>query len=604
MSRIVTCPGYRGLAVLTATLSLTVGCGSSIRSPDAVPDGGRDAGPTGSGGAAGATGAGGNGGGSDAVPGSGGSGTGGASHGGNGGSSTGGASDAGSGGGSDIARGTGGSGTGGAVDAAGDAVRDVPNAQDALATEVRDAGPDSPALPEAGGALDGPELTTVNYLNDPDTIFANPERGFYRTNEVQTSSYQALDLTWLQNLRTQNAVSLVFHMVYLDSFVNSDLSQSFLAALAADFATMRKAGVKAVVRFAYTSSSTAPYGDASKTRVLGHITQLGPVLFANSDVIAVLQAGFIGAWGEWYYTDTFGDQGSISASQWTDRQDVVTALLGALDLGRPIQLRTPAFKQHFYGTAALTSSEAFAGTDKARVGHHNDCFLASADDEGTYASVTADKAYLAQENLYVPQGGETCATSTYSNWTNAQTDMTNLHWSFLNMDYQPDVLASWGANIDIAKRRLGYRLRLETGAYPAQAEPGGEFDAQFTIRNDGFAPPFAPRELNLVLRGSSATYVAKLPDDPRRFVPGAASTVVRKVCLPATMAVGSYTLWLALPDPTSTLNPRAEYSIRLANQGTWESSTGYNDLNHTLSVTTAAPTPACGADAIAAVAMP
>jgi hypothetical protein len=70
------------------------------------------------------------------------------------------------------------------------------------------------------------------------------------------------------------------------------------------------------------------------------------------------------------------------------------------------------------------------------------------------------------------------------------------------------------------------------------------------------------------------------------------------------MAVGSYTLWLALPDPTSTLNPRAEYSIRLANQGTWESSTGYNDLNHTLSVTTAAPTPACGADAIAAVAMP
>jgi hypothetical protein len=568
MSRNVTCPGYRGLAVLTATLSLTVGCGSSIRSPDTGLDGGRDAGPTGSGGAVDATGAGGNGGASDAIPGS------------------------------------GGSGTGGAVDAAGGGARDVPKAQDALATEVRDAGPDSPALPEAGGALDGPGLTAVSYVNDPDTIFANPERGFYRTNEVQTSSYQALDQTWLQNLRTQNAVSLVFHMVYLDSFVNSDLSQSFLTALAADFATMRKAGVKAVVRFAYTSNSTAPYGDASKTRVLGHIAQLKPVLFASSDVITVLQAGLIGAWGEWYYTDTFGDRGSISASQWTDRQDVVTALLGALDLGRPIQLRTPAFKQHFYGTAALTSSEAFADANKARVGHHNDCFLASADDEGTYANVTADKAYLAQENLYVPQGGETCATSAYSNWTNAQTDMTNLHWSFLNMDYHPDVLASWGANIDIAKRKLGYRLRLETGAYAAQAGPGGEFDAQFTIRNDGFAPPFAPRELNLVLRGSSAAYVAKLSDDPRRFVPGAATTVTRKVCLPVTMAVGSYALWLALPDPASTLNARAEYSIRLANQGAWESSTGYNNLNHSLNVTTAASTPSCSPDAIAAVAMP
>ena len=34
--------------------------------------------------------------------------------------------------------------------------------------------------------------------------------------------------------------------------------------------------------------------------------------------------------------------------------------------------------------------------------------------------MTANKAYLAQENLYVPQGGETCAASADSNWTNAR----------------------------------------------------------------------------------------------------------------------------------------------------------------------------------------
>ena len=495
-------------------------------------------------------------------------------------------------------------GTGGTNDAR-DGGRDTLAPQDARIADARDAGVDSPPTPDAFTGVDAAGPTAVSYVSDTTTIFPNPERGFYGVNEVQTSSYQALDLAWLQGLRGQG-VGLVFHMVYLDSFVNSDLSQTFLTALATDFTTIRSAGVKAVLRFAYTPNATPPYGDASKTRVLGHIAQLKPVLFANSDVIAALQAGFIGAWGEWFYTDYFGDQGTISASQWTDRQDVVNALLGALDLGRPVQLRTPAFKQHFYGPSALTPSEGFSGTAKARVGHHNDCFLASADDEGTYANVTADKAYLAQESLYVPQGGETCATSTYASWANALTDMGNLRWSFLNMDYNPSVLSGWGTNIDIARRRLGYRLSLVSGAYTPRAQAGSEIDVQLTIHNDGFAPPFLPRELNVVLRntGSNAVYVAKLPDDPRRFPPGASTTIAAKVCLPASLPPGSYALLLALADPVPGLRARPEYSIRLANQGTWEASTGYNNLDHTLAVAAAPVSPTCSAEAIAAVAGP
>ena len=38
-----------------------------------------------------------------------------------------------------------------------------------------------------------------------------------------------------------------------------------------------------------------------------------PVLNASADTISELQAGFIGRWGEWYYTANFGDQGVISA---------------------------------------------------------------------------------------------------------------------------------------------------------------------------------------------------------------------------------------------------------------------------------------------------
>ena len=52
---------------------------------------------------------------------------------------------------------------------------------------------------------------------------------------------------------------------------------------------------------------------------------------------------------------------------------MMAKLLDALPASRTVQLRTPAFKQHFYGTAPLTATEAFTNTGKARVGQHNDC---------------------------------------------------------------------------------------------------------------------------------------------------------------------------------------------------------------------------------------
>ena len=450
---------------------------------------------------------------------------------------------------------------------------------------------------------EGTGTASVSYTADPDTLFANPERGFYAVFETTASSYESLAQTTLQNLRTQSAISLVFRQWYLDSFVGADLTQAFLDKVAGDFSVIRQAGMKAVLRFAYTASDTKPYGDASKARVLGHIAQLKPILFANSDVIAALQAGFIGAWGEWYYTDTFGDNGTVSAAQWADRQDVVNALLDALDLERPIQLRTPAYKQHFYGMAALTSTEAFTGVAKARVGHHDDCFVADATDMGTYGDVTADKAYLAAENLYLPQGGETCATSTYSTWNIASQDLASMHWSFLNRDYHPDVLTSWGANLDIAKRKLGYRLSLVSGSFSSLAKIGGQVLATFSLRNDGYAAPFNPRGLNLILRNTSlgTVYIAKLPDDPRRFTPGATTIISHTFCLPSDFVAGTYAYVLSLPDPVPALAARPEYAIRLANASVWDATTGWNNLGAGLVVSSTLNTATCAAGDIPVV---
>lgn len=423
--------------------------------------------------------------------------------------------------------------------------------------------------------------TSITYTADNSTIFSNPERGFYASN----GSCQ-FTLSTLQSLRTSQNVSLVLCEVNLRSFVNANIDAATLNNFNNAMALVRQAGLKTIVRFGYSWTANAQPQDTSKAWMLTHINQLKPLLQSNSDVIATVQAGFIGIWGEWYYTDYFGNMGVITTAQWQDRLEVLTALLDALPASRTVQLRTPAFKQHFYGTAPLTSTEAFTNTAKARVGQHNDCFLANATDYGTYVNVTADKAYLAQDNLFVPQGGETCAVSRYSRWSNANQDMTTLHYSYLNKDYNTSVLQSWNSNINIAKRKLGYRLALTQGNYPNAVASGGALNVNFSIRNDGYAAPYNARNVELILRNTSTglVHAFKLNTDARRWAPGTTSSVSQNVTLKGVPA-GAYALLLNLADPEPALAGRPQYCIRLANTGgLWEAGTGFNALNHTLTV--------------------
>src|SRR4029079_11908982 len=98
----------------------------------------------------------------------------------------------------------------------------------------------------------------------------------------------------------------------------------------------------------------------------------------------------------------------------------------ALPPERMIQVRVPQFKQKYvYGTSAatsvapITSAVAFSGSNIARIGFHNDCYLASSTDFGTFSDydfgagtsaqdVTNLRNYLAQETRFAPMGGETC----------------------------------------------------------------------------------------------------------------------------------------------------------------------------------------------------
>ena len=235
--------------------------------------------------------------------------------------------------------------------------------------------------------------------------FPNPERGFYHHNgDCDKNDFS---LATLQGFRTSQNISLVMCVFYLAEFKTSAISQAALTRFQNQMSTVRAAGLKAIVRFAYTESTTGD--DATKARVLADLDQLAPYLKANSDVIEVVQAGLIGAWGEWYYTQNFGNEGTVTAADWANRKAVTDKLLSVLPSSRMIQVRTPKIKRTMSGTTALTPAQAYNGSAQARVGHHNDCFLASPDDFGTYENTAVDTPTFRPRPRTCPWAGRPAA---------------------------------------------------------------------------------------------------------------------------------------------------------------------------------------------------
>jgi hypothetical protein len=404
----------------------------------------------------------------------------------------------------------------------------------------------------------------------------NPERGFYVGVDLlsTTSAAQA----------GSSGHTLAIAEVHLDDYRDRPLDAALLAALDAGFDRVRDAGIKVILRFAYNES----FGDdAPKAVMLNHIAQLKPLLQKHADVIAVMQAGFIGAWGEWH-TSTNGLDNDA------DRATILAAVLDALPASRGVQVRTPMYKAGVFGSsAALTEAEAFSGSSRARVGHHNDCFLASASDFGTYDSpVEQWESYVAQDTRFTAMGGETCAVSERTECGVSIAEMTSNHWSYLNEQYNQDVLAGWetqGCSSEI-KRSLGYRFVVRQVRHSETVAPGGDLALELTVANTGFATPFNQRPVYVVLSGAGVRHVARLDAvDVRRWEHGQDITVTTRLRVPATVVAGTYQVALWMPDDAATLRDDPRYAIRLANDGMWDAATGDNVLAQDLVIDPSAP---------------
>ncbi|WP_345516432.1 DUF4832 domain-containing protein, partial [Phytohabitans houttuyneae] len=461
---------------------------------------------------------------------------------------------------------------------------------------------------------------TVTYEADLGTAFANPERGYHNRYEIindpAVNDYvnaatipgfnpDLLDRTFAR--AKANGNTLIHSYVHLDKYKTQPLPQALLDNLASGLAAVRAAGMKAVLRPAYTWDG---YVNVDEARILGHITQINAVISANADVVLHLETGYLGAWGEWH---TGGLTNPSSVEEAPARYRIMKRIADTTPASIPLAMRYPIYIKEMVEPTTCVVPEGCTLTQaqKDRVSFHNDCFLADYNDMGTYDNPSwMGWFYVEQKKQWMYDlatstghnkmvGGETCGADGYNDaaCVNAQTEMQKLNFTEINEDYAAVNTDKWkAANLAASgsdpaetcfvriKRKLGYRLRLLDATFPTTVSPGGGLSLTAHLHNDGWSGLIKNRPVYLVLENAGHRYNLPLPAvDPRAWLAGP-STISTSVTLPGGAAAGTYKLALWLPDPSTGLQSRPEYSIRLANTGTWDAAKGYNVLSNAVTV--------------------
>lgn len=459
-------------------------------------------------------------------------------------------------------------------------------------------------------AVAGPAhaLTTVstdtNYRTDNNPALKNPERGMYFGGLPGAGASHTIIPEWL----------------WLDTVCGQDLTWNgynragttkVLNDYARKLVGYRASGVKVLFRPRYdkpgsnaptdcTINGTKVFHADSKARQYNHIDAVAAMLGDYRDVIAYIQAGYLGRWGEWN-TAGYNPVNAPLLYNYTDRSGIIDRALAAYAAANvlpDVALRRPVF-----------AKEVVDRHPAANIGLHNDCFMTSNSDMGTYSdfpgspanfgSNSAAKAWAQSFTTNKSFGGETCpltnnpADPLYhkERWRSCQTMLTEprmLHMSYLNGEYAADAVSTWtsGGCYDEIRRRLGYRFEVKRVTYTptVTATSGEKLSVMIDIENSGWARLQKPRDAKLVLRSGSTTFAYRLAAGAtKNWAPGTTTQISVTAAPPP---IGTYGARLAIADPNAP--KRIPYAVKLAslrgNVNVFDDGTGENNLGVSITV--------------------
>ncbi len=297
---------------------------------------------------------------------------------------------------------------------------------------------------------------------------------------------------------------------YLSAYKNKNEIDNYgMERMQQVFDCAKELGIKFNVRFAYQWGMSGR-GEASDDVMLAHMKQLRPLLEKNIDVIHVVEAGFLGAWGEWHSYKDFHNETAI-----------LRGILEMVPEPLYVQVRNPSYKDLILDTEP----------EYARIGFHDDAFF------GYRYCANADLNpgsdgwnQIVKEAPYVPVGGETFWGYESNEKVNGfeaikqfsafrQNSFSIFHmfiedgvgkgyeiekWTTLPITkdwldsngllYSPNWFGEDGQKertvFDYVSDYLGYRIEGQSAHVAGSIEAGGKVKAEFKLINYGFSAAF------------------------------------------------------------------------------------------------------------------
>lgn len=485
-----------------------------------------------------------------------------------------------------------------------------------------------------GSCKDSPQVLEfrgicVDDLNGEQGLY-NPGRGFRLETAVDVlheKDNPTKELIELSAKYVADSVSLSQSYFYLTYLIDEKLSEENFQTMQSYFDALQSQGKKTVLRFAYERDfmGRSPIGPTGE-QILNHLDQLKPFLAKNKDLILVVQAGLIGAWGEWHSSI----QGLENSEE--TKAAVLEKLLSVVPAELNVQVRLPEFKNLLKDKPELYK----------RLSFHDDFIVIRPDrwdadmHEGTpkFDQIVAESPYLVVDGE-LPWGFWSVGAdpdSPSAGWIidgmQAARRLFLQHYTSLSVIHNykeqhpnnrfdennpPEYsMVVWKKSMitedslrqhlmpvsdsyfrkkdgtkvernvfDYIRDHLGYRIELQTLQLPAALQLEKENPLKLTLINRGFATVFGGHSVCFVLidDNGQVTEFATTADPVswQPFEPGDATCtpLVHAVDLslkaPSTLLPGKYKLGLWIPDASERLKYNPRYAIRCANGDTeWQ----------------------------------
>lgn len=422
----------------------------------------------------------------------------------------------------------------------------------------------------------GATVSTVTFEESGKRL-KNPNRGFYVLHgyyihdKMVDFREQVAEDYWKD---TETTITLV--QINLAEFAKGPISEQGLRNIDNLFATLHDIDKQLIVRFLYDWNGENIENEPQDVNIiLGHMEQLGPIINQYADDIYMLQGLFIGNWGE------------MNNTKYTNQDDLralASKLAEVTDPSIYLAVRMPMHWRMATDCADATAQQVatYEGTALVnRLSIYNDGMLGNALDYGTYGeqsrTVVGDYSFWNREEeltfqselcKYVPNGGEVINPNPYNDFDAALADLSRMHVSYLNLEYDVTVYDKWNKEIVsddsvfdgqtgklYIENHLGYRFVIKDNKLQYQSLKD---TAKVTveIQNVGYAPVYRePKVLVSFVNKETGECVTKPVDVCLRALSGG-DACDETVAIDATFSMtgwtaGVYEVYLYLEDETS-----------------------------------------------------